>query len=492
MVPAQSEFVVRALDCRQILAFEQGMSDQAIIATPTEISPAAVTPVEAGAFGSFASGVALTIVTRLLMLLGTVGASVIVGRWLGPEGLGSLAVLNTTIVLALSIGSLGLTSANTYFIAKNRQTLAPVWANAIVFALFGGTLVAVAVLTLAKLEPALFGSVTSDLILIAALSIPFQFLLALGLNVLLAMDRIRQLNFMDALAPALALFNAIVVLLILHSNLKVLVSFNTAATVVLSAGMLWVIARVIARQKERIPFRPNSRLFKAAITYGLRFSIPLMAAILIFRVDLLIVNHFRGAAEAGVYAVASQVANLLTMLPGVIATLLFPRVAFAQDPRGEFAIQVTRHVSFLMLIMCIGAVAGSFLLPLVYGSRFADATIQLLILLPGVCLIGIESVLVQHFTGTGLPLAIPVFWLITLATSVGLNLALVPVFGARGAAITSTLSYSLIFLFIAIYFCLKTGRRPTEIFLLRSREFRDLLAQLVLAYPTRSSANAHE
>src|SRR6266404_7493381 len=223
------------------------MSDQAIIGAPTEISPEAVTQVEAGVFGSFASGVALTVVTRLLMLLGAVGSSVIVGRWLGPAGLGSLAVLNTTIVLALSIGSLGLTSANTYFIAKNRQTLAPVWANTIAFALFGGTLVAVVVVALAKLKPGLFGDVSSDLILIAALSIPFQFLLALGLNVLLAMDRIRQLNIMDAMAPALALFNALVVLLILHANLKLLVSFNTAATVVLSACMLWIIARLVAR-----------------------------------------------------------------------------------------------------------------------------------------------------------------------------------------------------------------------------------------------------
>lgn len=466
----------------------KGMSDQAIIGSSTGINPEAVTQVEAGAFGSFASGVALTIATRLLMLLGTVGSSIIVGRWLGPEGLGSLAVLNTTIVLALSIGSLGLTSANTYLIAKNRQTLAPVWANAIAFALFGGTLVAGVVVMLAKLKLTLFGHVSSDLMLIAALSIPFQFLLALGLNVLLAMDRIRQLNFMDAMAPALALFNALVVLLILRSNLKLLVSFNTAATIVLSAGMIWVIARVIARQDDRALFRPNAQLFKSAITYGLRFCIPLMAATLIFRVDLLIVNHFRGAAEAGVYAVASQVANLLTMSPGVIAMLLFPRVASAQDPRGEFAIRVTRHVAFLMLIMCAAAAAVSFMLPLVYGSRFADATVQLLILLPGVCLIGIESVLVQHFTGTGLPIAIPVFWLITLGVNVGFNLALVPVLGARGAAVTSTVSYSLIFLLVAVYFCLKTGRRPVEMFLLRSRELRDLLAHAGLASPTK----AHE
>ena len=458
------------------LRSSRNMSDHATIGVPTEAG-ASVTPIAAGVFGSFASGVALTILTRLLMLLGTVGASVIVARWLGPEGLGSLAVLNTTIVLALSIGSLGLTSANTYFIAKDRQTLAPVWANAIVFALFGGTLVAAVVVGLAKFTPALFGGVPLVLIVIAALSMPFQFVLSLGLNVLLAMDRIRQLNFMDAMAPALALVNAVVVLLILRSSLQTLVSFNTAATVLLSAGMLWAIARLVARQQEREPFRPNAALFQGAIGYGLRFFIPLVAAILIFRVDLLIVNHCRGAAEAGVYAVASQVANLLTMLPGVIAMLLFPRVASYQDPRGEFAILVTRHVTFLMLIMCGAVAAGSFLLPLIYGVRFADATIQLLILLPGVCLIGIESVLVQHFTGTGLPVAIPIFWLITLLVSLGLNLALVPVFGARGAAVTSTISYTLIFLLVAVYFCMKTGRRPVEVFILRSRELSDLLVQ---------------
>jgi len=72
---------------------------------------------------------------------------------------------------------------------------------------------------------------------------------------------------------------------------------------------------------------------------------------LFFAPDLLIVNHFRGAGEAGVYAVASQVSFLLMMLPGVIGMLLFPRVASAQDPRGEFAIRlparIIRHVDYV-------------------------------------------------------------------------------------------------------------------------------------------------
>ena len=145
-----------------------------------------------------------------------------------------------------------------------------------------------------------------------------------------------------------------------------------------------------------------------------------------------------------------------------------------KDPRGEFAIRVTRHVSFVMLMMCALVAAGSFLLPMIYGQRFVDATIQLLILLPGICLIGIESVLVQHFTGTGLPRAIPIFWLITLAVNIGLNLVLVPLFGARGAASVSTLSYALIFVLVAFYFWRKTGRRVAETFFLRRGELQAL------------------
>jgi len=158
----------------------------------------------------------------------------------------------------------------------------------------------------------------------------------------------------------------------------------------------------------------------------MKFYISIIAGVIIIRADLLIVNHFRGEAEAGVYAVASQVAALLMLLPAVIALLLFPRVASDPDPRGEFALRVTRNASFLMLLICVAAGAASFGLPLVYGARFADSTIQLLILLPGVYLISIESVLVQHFTGTGLPPAIPVFWLVTVAVSLTLNFALVP------------------------------------------------------------------
>ncbi|MEK6335793.1 MAG: oligosaccharide flippase family protein [Acidobacteriota bacterium] len=437
--------------------------------------------------GSFVSGVALTFGTRLLMFVGVVGSSIVIARWLGPEGMGTLAVLNATVALALQVGSAGLPSANTYFIAKDRSSLGAAWANSVFFAFIVGSLIAAAVFLVAEVKPELFGGVSRNLLMIAALSIPFQLLSVLGLNVLLAVGRIGQLNLLDSLSPALILVNAIIVLVIMKAALPTLVSFNTGAAIILSLAMLIVARRMLASQNQRGKFSPDFALARKMLVYGLKFYISIMAGVVIFRADLLIVNHFRGAGEAGVYAVAAQVSFLLLLLPGVIAALLFPRVASDQDVRGEFAARVTRYASAVMLIMCAAAAIGSFALPVIYGASFTDSTFQLLILLPGIYLVGIESVLVQHFTGTGLPAAIPVFWLITLAVNLVLNLVLVPRLGARGAALASTLSYALIFGLVAVYFCAKTARRPAEIFLLHRHEMRDLFARSRRALFSRSS-----
>jgi O-antigen/teichoic acid export membrane protein len=198
------------------------------------------------------------------------------------------------------------------------------------------------------------------------------------------------------------------------------------------------------------------------ITYGLKFHISVLAGAIIFRADLLVVNHFRGPAEAGVYSVATQFGLLLMLLPSVIATLLFPRVTAEQDPRGETTWFVARQTALIMLACCVIAVPGSFLLPLVYGAAFADATFLLLILLPGVYLIGLESVLVQHFNALGLPRSIPIYWVITLVVNFILVFALVPRYGARGAAIASTVSYALIFCLVALRFRASTATSFSE------------------------------
>lgn len=405
----------------------------------------------------FSTQVAWTLATRLLMIVNSVAAGVIVARWLGAQGVGELAVINVAVSTIVQLGSFGLPSSNTYFIARDRAHFRAAVINSFLFAMLIGSLFAVGLSAVAYSRPDWFGFVSPDLIRIAAISIPFQLLTLIGLNILLAVGKIREFNLLDLVAQSFVLVNAVVVLIILRAGLGQLVKLNTA-TSILASVVIAVLLITTGKKLLDAKWRVSVALLRRMITYGLKFHISILAGAIIFRADLLVVNHFRGAAEAGVYSVATQFSLLLMLLPGVIATLLFPRVTAEQDARGETTWLITRQTAIIMLACCLASIPFSFLLPSIYGAAFSDATALLLILLPGVYLVGLESVLVQHFNALGLPRAIPIYWALTLLVNLILVFALVQRFGAYGAAIASTVSYSLIFGLVAFQFLTTTRR----------------------------------
>src|SRR5215213_5670178 len=411
----------------------------------------------------FSTKVAWTFATRLLMILSSVAAGIIVARWLGANGVGELAVINVAVGTVVQLGSFGLPSSNTYFIAQDQERFRAAAINSLIFALASGSILALALSALASFRTDWFGFVSPELIRIAAISIPFQLITLIGLNILLAVGKVKEFNLLDLAGQSFVLINALLVLLVLHRGIEALVALNTAASILVSLVIV-VLLVTSARSLAQSRWRADLVLLRRMIGYGLKFHISILAAALMLRADLLVVNHFRGAAEAGVYSVASQFGLLLMLLPGVIATLLFPRVTAEQDARGETTCLVSRYTTLIMFACCLAAVPLSFLLPVLYGAAFSDATTLLLILLPGVYLIGLESVLVQHFNALGLPRAIPMYWVATLALNLILVFALVPRFGAQGAAIASTISYAAIFALVALHFHTSTGRSFAEVF----------------------------
>ena len=416
---------------------------------------------------TFATRIGWTFATRVLMIFNSVAAGIIVARWLGAEGVGQLAVINVTIATIVQLGSFGLPSSNTYFIAQDQARFRAAAINSLVFALGAGIILALALSAIASFRPDWFGFASPDLINIAAISIPFQLLTLIGLNIFLAVGKVRQFNLLDLLAQSFVLINAVFVSRIIQADLGTLVFWNTTTSIFVSiiiALLLVMSAKTLAYSK----WRADLALLRRMIFYGLKFHVSILAGAIMIRADLIVVSHFRGAAEAGVYSVAAQFALLLMLLPSVIATLLFPIATSEQDPRGETTCQVTRYTTFIMFICCIAAVPFSLLLPLIYGDAFSESTALLWILLPGVYLMGLESVLVQHFNALGLPRAIPLYWVVTLILNLVLVFALVPRFGAQGAAIASTISYAAIFTLVALHFHTSTGRSFTEVFVLGS------------------------
>jgi len=435
----------------------------------------------------FSKNVIWTFGARLAMVANSVLAGIIVARWLGADGVGKLAVINVSVITLVQLGSLGLPSANTYFIAKDKNQFRSAAVNSLLFAIIGGGLLAIGLVVITSGQLGWFGVVAQDLFRIAAISIPFQLITLIGLNIFLAIGKIREFNLLDVAGQSFVLLNALLALLILQAGLGTLVTLNAAASVLVSLVIVFMLVSSARKLEDTDKaWRSDLVLLKQMIGYGVKSHVAILAGTLIFRADLLVVNHFRGASEAGVYSLASQMATLLMMLPSVIATLLFPRVTAEQDKTGSTTCVVARHTALVMLLCCLAAVPLSLLLPVVYGSAFSDATTQLLILLPGVFFIGLQSVLVQHFNAMGLPKTVPVFWVITLAINLIMVFLMVPRYGARGAALASTISYSLISFLMIGYFLVETRRSLSELFLLRPVEVRSLLG---LAMRSRSTVN---
>ncbi len=421
------------------------------------------------------SQVAWTFATRILMIVNSVVAGIIVAHWLGAAGTGQLAVINVTIATVVQVCSFGLPSANTYFIAQDSKQLRTAASNSLIFVLVVGTTLAIGVSYLAKTRIEWFGYLPANLIELASVSIPAQLITLVGLNILLAVGKIREFNLLDLIGQSFVLINAVLALVVLRFGLTMLVFLNVVAAVLVSivVGMLIVNA---GWNLERSRWRPDASLLARMVRYGIKFHIATLAGAIIFRADLLVVNHFHGAAEAGVYSVATQFGMLLMLLPGVIATLLFPRVTAEQDAHGATTALVTRYTAFVTLFCCLAAVPFSFLLPLIYGPEFTAASRLLLILLPGVYLVGLESVLVQHFSALGLPRIIPFYWIVTLIINVVLVFLWVPRMGAQGAAVASTLSYALIFAFVTREFFRLTGQSFSSVFILKRSELRQLFS----------------
>src|ERR1043165_9997457 len=202
----------------------------------------------------FSAQVAWTLATRLLMIVNSVGAGIIVAHWLGAQGVGELAVINVAVTTIVQLGSFGLPSSNTYFIAKDNAHLRTATVNSLLFALSVGSALALGLCVVASVWSSWFDLVPPRLIRIAAISIPLHLVTLIGLNILLAVGKLREFNLLDLAAQSFVLVNAFLVLVLFGQRLDALVTWNTATSVLVSvvtASLLVVTGRRVMASRWR-------------------------------------------------------------------------------------------------------------------------------------------------------------------------------------------------------------------------------------------------
>jgi O-antigen/teichoic acid export membrane protein len=411
--------------------------------------------------GQFRQNVGATFVTQIMKLALSIANAAIIARLLGPEGKGVLALaLLVPGMLGLFLSG-GIEVANVYFAGSQRLDVPTLSANSVAFTILAtivglGVVIGLGVTGWLKV---IVPGVPAWILLIAMLGFPISLLKGFFSTILQGLQRIVTLNL-------ISLFNGLLTL-ILTLMLVVALRFGLlgalVATLVSGVSSLTVLVFFLRREGGVFIPRWEHSVVRSTLSFGLKGQIGNMLQFFNYRLDMFILNGFLGPANVGIYTVSVKLAELLWYLPNAVGFVIFPKAA-ASRPE-EMNLFTPRVFLITLGLTALGGLGLTLLgrpaINLVFSSVFAAAYVPMLVLLPGVVLLGGAKVLTNEIAGRGYPLYNSVNSGLALVLTVVLDLLLIPRYGIVGASLASSIAYTAIF-FTAIGFYLIVSRGAKE------------------------------
>jgi O-antigen/teichoic acid export membrane protein len=392
------------------------------------------------------SGVLLTNGLGAIALLATV---VLTARAFGPAGRGQLSLATQFLTLAASLGSLGLGAAATYYAARREWPRGLAFGNSMLIGLLLGLSILALCACIVGLGGVAFRGLPAKDLLLVSLAIPF--LLAVA-NIQAVYQGFRSFRAFNAitLAQAALPFPLIAIVIILGGGVRAAIAAIVVAAVLLFAALVGY-----TRRSTGVTLRIDRAYIRALSSYGLRLYPANVLGYLGYRLDVFLLDGFKGAAAVGLYGAGVVIAEGLWMPSQAVSTALFPTIAAEEAEAARRSITPLAVRSTLWLTGLMGAivfvVAGP-VVDLLYSSRFSASADVVRILVPGIVLFAGSRVVTNDIAARGHPLVSSVVAAASVVCNVALNLVLIPRNGINGAAWASTASYSLLFLAtIAVY-----------------------------------------
>lgn len=387
--------------------------------------------------------IALTFSRQFLAGLIQLGILLIIARSLGPERTGMYAVALLLPTVMAQVLNLGLASANVYFLAAGLFPLQQIWGasrDLIVSMIALGLGLGLAVIAL--LNEIVFPGVPQAFLLLALMIFPSNLLMGVVSSLFQALEDFRAFNITVIVQPALALCGICALWFAGSMSVMSVLTIVSMSHAVALCGALLLLGKrtsLIDMGIARVEY------LRPAIRYGVKAHLGNILTFLNYRLDMFLVNLLAGPAAVGVYSVAVRLTEQLWLISQAVSTVILPRLsAMGNDVNARSSFVPLMARSVFWATTAAGAFLAAISQPLInllFGAEFAEAAIVILILLPGIVLFSLGRVLANDFASRGwvglnLILAGVVLIFNTIA-----NLALIPIYGAAGAAMATSAAY---------------------------------------------------
>lgn len=422
----------------------------------------------------FVRDVAATGGAQLSLAVTTMLAGILVSRFLGPDARGTLSVLIALGSVTVLLASFGIQQSSIYFLGRFPDHRSEVIANTTLVAIIGGLLATVLLAGAGVVFPDfLLNGISVSLFLAFVASVPFLYFTEFARRLALGFGRISAYNAPDYLAGSAILAGTAVLILVFDASVNALVVLRVAIEMAIAVALgIWLFRLV------RVPLVPSWNLLWRQARYGVRNYAGSLLWVILIQSDLILCNYFLGTGPTGVYSVAVATGQPLTLLGSVVGILVFQR-SVSQGDLQQRTQNTNRAVRLLVPVLAFTAIGlGSvaiWLIPIIYGSEFAGATVALLLLLPGLVAFSIEVVLMNYIAGEGSPPVVFIAPLVGVVLNVAANLVLIPLMGIEGAALTSSFAYFVVLTIVVVYYIRTTATTVRELLLVRCADVRGLM-----------------
>lgn len=395
--------------------------------------------------GSFAAVVTGAMVFQVTASSAAAIQGALVARALGPAEKGTVAVILLVPAVFGILLAGGIGQATVYLVGSGRVRVSDLTRHLVSFTLISTAVAyaASAAATVSGLTGRLLPGIPPSVVALAMLSVPMFFTTGYFLAVLRGLQRVVEASMLAAVQAG-ALLLCIAVALVVHPTPTGVVVANLVAQ---GIGLVLPAMRVRGAGARFVPAW-DPAIVRAVLAFALRTHLGNVLQYFALRIDVFILNSYAGVAAVGLYTVAVSLGELLWQFTASIAVAILPRAAARTAAEmNAFTPRVMRWTLALTAAGAVGLlIVGRPVITTVFGDEFRPAYDTLVLLLPGIVLLGTGRVLTQELAGRGHPIYTSIGAGVTVMITVALDFALIPDHGARGAAVASSIGYSAGFL----------------------------------------------
>jgi O-antigen/teichoic acid export membrane protein len=225
----------------------------------------------------------------------------------------------------------------------------------------------------------------------------------------------------------------------------------------------WVLLFPTLRKEGKEPLKS---CFKELFHYGAFMQLSTLVSTLNKRLSLYLLKNNCSEQQIGVYALGTQVTEGVNIIGQSIGLVEFS--ALSNTEQKQRASVLTMRFMKLSVLLTFTALLIICLLPTafyewLFSGEFAGIRPVILLMSPGIVFFSAHTVLFNYFSGTGKPKYNLYASLIGLGVTLISAFILIPALGILGAAITTTLTYTALFVYQWIVFHKQTGSRLVQL-----------------------------